>query len=98
MSPGQCFYPPPTFLFSNVSSNYIRRVLRMIRPGIQVQSNGSGALWDAGEGQITDAAPVCPPAMNPMGSLVWSDGSASGYSIDPLPLAGPVMSLDISVP
>jgi hypothetical protein len=33
-----------------------------------------------------------------MGSLVWSDGSASGYGIDPLPAASPVMSLDISVP
>lgn len=30
--------------------------------------------------------------------MLWSDGTASGYGISPLPAAGPVMSLQINVP
>jgi len=73
-------------------------VLRLIRPGITVQSDGSAALWDDGEGMLGDAPLTCPPMMNPLGSLMWSDGSPSGYSIGPLPASGPVMTLPISVP
>jgi hypothetical protein len=98
MSPGLCSYPPPTFQYQDTSQNYIRRVLRLIRPGITVQTDGSAAFWDASDGVLSDAAPVCPPMMNPMGSLVWSDGSASGYSISPLPPSGPVMHLPIVTP
>ena len=93
MSLSQCL---STFSFSNTSQNYARRVVRLIRPGVVVQNNGSAALWDAGEGSATDAAPVCVQA-TPVAGLVWSDGTASGYTLGPLPAAGEVMSVPVEI-
>lgn len=82
--------------FSFATGNYVRRAVRLIRPGVLVQSDGSAALWDAGEGELTDAAPVCQPA-TPAAGLVWSDGSPSGYTLGPLPANAPTMAVPIAI-
>lgn len=93
MSPSQCL---SSFNFSNTSQNYIRRVLRLIRPGVVAQTDGSAALWDLSDGLATDAAPVCPPS-NPVAGLVWGDGTPSGYTLGPLPISDEVMTVDIAI-
>jgi len=98
MRAGLCSYPPPSFMYSDTSQNYIRRVLRLIRPFVAVPNLGMGDLWNDSHGALADAAPVCPPLANPLGSLRWSDGSASGYGIAPLPAPANVMNLPIFVP
>lgn len=94
MSSEQCVL---SFAFTDTSLNYIRRALRLVRPGVLVSDTGAGALWDAGEGSATDAAPVCPPAPSPVAGLVWADGTPSGYTIGPLPPAGAVMDVPIDI-
>ena len=90
MAPEQCSIYP----FSDTSLNYVRRVVRLIRPAITLST---ASLWDAGEGSLLDAAPVCPPNSAARASLVWNDGMPSGYSIDPLPAAASTMSLPIGI-
>jgi hypothetical protein len=78
--------------FTDVSQSFVRRGMRLVRPGDYATIVGSGALWSAATSVVSNQGPVCGP-----GALRWADGSASPYQLSDFGGAGGTMTLCIEV-
>jgi M6 family metalloprotease-like protein len=74
-----------------------RRAVQLIRPVWSLPINDALALWDAAQaGADHDLLSVDPDPTH--GTLLWADGTPSGFTVRDISAAGPVMTARITVP